>query len=406
MALSDIWQSTPPELVGQILSHHVDAHLDMDPAYVWVRLRQLSSLQKHRIERRFATFWLPKLSITLYVDAHQQFEYSLHETAPDGQATFKPPPDTDVSDLETAWAAYSPPNNSNITVRLGEGYLNGGCNGGYLVNDTNLPLLVHQHETSSGVGESIRFCWKAAMNELLREEVYMRKVLILQFADACNTWLASAAPPPDGGPNTRMPPLKEQVRLWKHCVQMPRRVATRRHRVERMNARRPVPVKLEFRACSMGLHEQEPDAAELAKLKNTTCCSICSRSQAPDIFEVVQCEESAVPQLDVFRRWLAQPRDEDWDDKGPPRGINLAGMGDSESDECADGVDDDGAALVSWVTIAHLYAEEFGWNCCTATGNNGIEWQVKRAGDARRRLYVCPRNLLVGESKVRWDIMG
>lgn len=177
MALSDIWQSTPPELVGQILSHHVDAHFDTDPAYTWVRLRQLSSPQKHGIERRFATFWLPKLSITLYNGAHWQFEYTLHETTPDGQATFRPPPDTDVNDLENAWAAYDPPNNSNITVRLGEGYLNGGCNGGYLVNDTNLPLLEHQRETSNVPGGGvIRFCWKAAMDGLLREEMYMRKV--------------------------------------------------------------------------------------------------------------------------------------------------------------------------------------------------------------------------------------
>lgn len=236
-------------------------------------------------------------------------------------------------------------------------------------------------------------------------------MLILQFADACNTWLALAPPPPDDGPNTRMPALKEQVRLWKYCVQMPRRVATRRHRVERMNARRPVPVKPEFRACSMHLHKQEPGAAELAKLKNTMCCSICSRSRAPDIFEVVQREESAVPQLDVFRRWLAQPRDENWNDQEPPRGINLAGMNDSdsESDECADGADgadDDGPAFVSWMTIAHLYSEEFGWNCCIVTGKDAIAWQVKRAGDAWKSLYVCPRDLLVGESKVRWDMLG
>jgi hypothetical protein len=422
MALSEIWRDLPRELVEQVLSHHVDAHFETDPACTWVRLRQLSSNQKHCIERHFEAFWLPKLSITLYHRTRGQFDFTPDETTEvtsDGKATFKAPLG---SDTKAAWEAYDSAATKPITVRLGEGYLNGGFKGGYLVNDTSLPgLELHGDEK----GERISFDWKAAMNELLREEMYMRRVgdelvqplssspqntinmrlTTPQFADACTTWLASAAPPTDDEtptPNPRMPPLKEQVKLWKYCVQMSRRVATLHHRVDKANASRPVDdqITLTFGACSMNLHKQEPDPAELEKIQNSGCCSICSRYQAPDVFEVVECEESVVTQLEVFRRWLGEPRGEGWGEE------ERRGGEDDSGEESEESEDDEEGEVVSWVTIARLYAEEFGWKCCIATGKQDMDWQEKRAADARRGQSNTPKKLLIDDWKTRWDIMG
>lgn len=178
MALSEIWHGLPRELVEQILTHHVDSHWE-DPAYTWVRLRHLSSDQKHRIERHFESSWLPKLNITLYYHTRDQFEYSLvqdkaNRVSADGKATFVfviGPNATDDTDPKVAWDDYSVALNRNITVRLGESWLSGGCKGGYILNDTDLPGLEVLDD-----GRRIRFCWKGAMDELLREEMYMRRV--------------------------------------------------------------------------------------------------------------------------------------------------------------------------------------------------------------------------------------
>ena len=191
MLSSSLWEKLPNELVEHIFSQLVDAHIDTDPAYTWVCLRQLSAHQKHTIELRFRSFWLPKISITLYAGTRHKFEYAIDDNAgaanPDdgdraifsihrqvhsplfGLSQDSMPGRMTTRSLREAWSQYDPAVNRNITVRLGEGYLAQGCKGGYLLNDTDLPGL-----EVSPAGK-IRFLWKDAVNELLREEIYMRK---------------------------------------------------------------------------------------------------------------------------------------------------------------------------------------------------------------------------------------
>ncbi|KAL2020774.1 hypothetical protein VTK56DRAFT_7972 [Thermocarpiscus australiensis] len=188
-----------------------------------------------------------------------------------------------------------------------------------------------------------------------------------------------------------MPSLNVQVQLWVNIVQMARRVAAFKHRVEKSKtmpaSTAAGPIELRFGTCSMRYHKQKPDPLELKRITEARCCYICSRSEAPDIFEVVNAEESVVPRLEVFQRWLDQVCEQGSDDE---KNVDLDG-------------EDDG---LSWVTIARLYAEEFGWQCCIATGQEGnTAWQETRASDARRR-FKSLETLFVGKSKRRWDILG
>jgi hypothetical protein len=193
MELSAIWGELPGDLSEKILSQVVDMHFHRDPAYTWTKLRHTSAHQKRVIEHRFGQFWLPKLTITLYAGALHKFEYALDEeggsSSPDAAgetATFavqlhiyRPiafaiqesvPGKQTHKYLRDAWASYDPATRRNLTVRLGEGYLGGGCRGGYIVNDTDLPGLQILEDAK------IRFRWKEAINELLREEMYLRTV--------------------------------------------------------------------------------------------------------------------------------------------------------------------------------------------------------------------------------------
>lgn len=208
----------------------------------------------------------------------------------------------------------------------------------------------------------------------------------MQFEDACSTWFAVAAPS-DSQDTAMSPPGEVQVQLWKLLVQIPRRVAGFRHRVEKSKTTPgAVEIELKFGAYSKHLHKQtpEPDGAE--KLKEARCCTICSRRDAPDIFEVVSYEESVVPQLPIFRRWLE-------------------GLGDWDGDE--DPTDDgEQQGAVGIATITNLYAEEFGWRCCVTTRKeDNLAWKERRANDARLWLTDL-RSILVGKDKVRWNVMG
>lgn len=184
-----------------------------------------------------------------------------------------------------------------------------------------------------------------------------------------------------------MPPPEVQVQLWSRVVQMPRRIAGLRHRVEK--AEGSGEIELKFGYYSMNLHKQTPDP-DRVKMEKTNCCTICSRRKGPDIFEVVYSEESAVPQLPIFRRWLDQRRRGDYhggDD-------DQEGFGDREDTES-----------VSSAAIGNLYAEEFGWQCCIVTGReHDTAWQEKRA-DCARGSFTDLDSILVG-NKERWDLLG
>ncbi|KAK3322950.1 hypothetical protein B0H66DRAFT_217428 [Apodospora peruviana] len=192
VVLSPIWHHLPQEIVETILTHHVDSFIDRDPALAWVQLRQISGYQLRRIERHFRQHWLPKMSITLYSpDAGcWSIEYFFHAFDEDNKKIvifaaeelalnswpvftqgFEP-----AATILDVWAdfARSPINKRNITVRLGEGVLSGGYHGGYIVNDTDLPGL--QHPPRAEQGRYVQFDWMRAMNELLREEMFMRNV--------------------------------------------------------------------------------------------------------------------------------------------------------------------------------------------------------------------------------------
>lgn len=173
----------PPELKEQILSELVD-DFDDDPAQQWM-LRHLSHHQKHRVEQRFRDFWLPKLIITQYLGASVSIDYTLVRlekpsvSASDAdeldyvahfQATLNPLFGIKPEYLLEMWKQHSV-ENPNAHLRLGEGLLNDGFRGGYIINDTELPGL--QVDES---GTNIRFDWHGAFNALLREEIMLRKV--------------------------------------------------------------------------------------------------------------------------------------------------------------------------------------------------------------------------------------
>lgn len=204
MEFSPIWRSLPIELVEQVFMHHVNAHFFTDPAYTWTQLRQLSGHQKRIVERHFRVYWLPRMSITLYASPSHRFEYGLDESVTTQQSATSAAsidggrdngagvvifamqqqihsPLAGISQdlgfgrftrqyLRKVWDMYHPATHRNITVRLGEGVLSGGYRGGYILNDTHL-LRLEMLESGK-----IRFEWKGTVNELLREEMYMRKV--------------------------------------------------------------------------------------------------------------------------------------------------------------------------------------------------------------------------------------
>lgn len=174
----------PPELTEQILSKVVD-EFDNDPAQQWT-LRHLSHYQKHRIEQRFCDFWLPKLIVTIYAGAWSSIDYKLvglekpsSNSASDSDmlnsvAHFQAPEDPNSrikqEYLVELWKEHSV-ETPNAHLRLGEGLLNDGFKGGYIVNDTELPEL---RVDESGI--HLRFDWRGAFSALLQEEIMLRKV--------------------------------------------------------------------------------------------------------------------------------------------------------------------------------------------------------------------------------------
>ena len=176
----DSVQKLSVELIEKIFTELVDTYHD-DPALQWVELRQLSAYQKRRIERHFRDFWLPKFVVTIYCGATTQLDYEL--------VTVKKRPDSTSDNithfslgqagrldrmpsdyLPNLWKSYSFENRV-AHLRLGESYLNGGLRAAYIVNDTGLPGL--QVDESA---KNIRFNWREALNELLREQMMLRNI--------------------------------------------------------------------------------------------------------------------------------------------------------------------------------------------------------------------------------------
>jgi hypothetical protein len=276
-------------------------------------------------------------------------------------------------------------------VRLGEGYLNGGFRGGYILNDTDLP-------GRQILERGIRFPWKDAMNELLREEMYMRKVgdemvcppvidetgsavlTMSQFAEACREWCATRPDKP------QLVPLYIEAKLWRCHVQSARRVAALKHRAAKSQTS-TLPIKLKFSATSMRLHKQEPDPESLAAVKSWNCCGRCSRTQEPDIFEVAVVEESVVPRLGIFQDWLAQVERE--------RSGYYYQMNQGNRD-------------ISLNTILNLYRDEFAWTCQLDDNEEWSEEEQKEEFDVARRrsnrFTSGTPSLFQGDDRVRWQL--
>lgn len=72
--------------------------------------------------------------------------------------------------IKPTWEEYSTGNRC-VTVRLGEGILNNGFAGGYILNDTFLPGLQVEED-----GHTVGFRWREALGELMREEMFMKGV--------------------------------------------------------------------------------------------------------------------------------------------------------------------------------------------------------------------------------------
>lgn len=172
----------PLEITEEILSALVDV-FDDDPAYQWTTLRQLSPHQKHRIERRFRDFWLRHVSLTLYYEStsdNTDFNFDGVSEKPgspemasfvfQGWGSIARPERNTPELLKRYWANYTS-GNRNATIRLGEGVLNGGFAGGYILNDTSLSGL-----EIDDAGQTVRIRWKEAINELMREEMFLRRI--------------------------------------------------------------------------------------------------------------------------------------------------------------------------------------------------------------------------------------
>ncbi|KAK1764219.1 hypothetical protein QBC33DRAFT_201795 [Phialemonium atrogriseum] len=311
----------PLEITEEILSALVDV-FDDDPAYQWTTLRQLSPHQKHRIERRFRDFWLRHVSLTLYYEStsdNTDFNFDGVSEKPgspemasfvfQGWRSIARPERNTPELLKRYWANYTS-RNRNATIRLGEGVLNGGFAGGYILNDTYLSGLEIDDS-----GQTVRIRWKEAINELMREEMFLRRITPSLLDNFLQHYLLS-----DDQSNSQPASLKLQLRVLAMEVQAARRVEGLLHRLRKEDPSGNT--KPHFGRKSARLHKQ-PVPHDYDDSQGD---QRYSRRPHPDIFEVCSQEESMIPQLPIFQDWLDG------------------------------GVEDE--------VMYDLLGEQFGWRCC------------------------------------------
>ncbi|KAI0387207.1 hypothetical protein F5Y04DRAFT_78876 [Hypomontagnella monticulosa] len=350
--MAAFWGNLPLELVERIMDLLVDDY-GQDPAYQWTTLRHTTRRQMRRIERHFWNYWVPKLTITLYSGARCQIDYvrSNEDGLETSRARFRTlapglANPLDKKDIRALWGQYSFENRV-AHLRLGEGVLNNGMTGGYIVNDTDIADL---QVDDDGLG--IAFNWRETLNALLREEIMMRRLHAEMVTDRRAKLAASH----------RWPPFEriQRLVLVKHSVldiQMAKRVAVQKHRLKRHD-----PSGRTKLGCltheSQHLHKQPLPAPPPASEAHRACCVICSRRTGPSIFEVVACEESVVLGLEG---WEKLTRDE----------------------------------------LLDLYAEAYGWNCYRCLGQeNNVEWQRTSKNDW---LTVCGSSAEKLHNVRRWS---
>ncbi|KAK2762191.1 hypothetical protein FQN54_001200 [Arachnomyces sp. PD_36] len=343
----------PPELTEQILSTLVDEHED-NPAQHWA-LRHLSHHQKRRIEQHFCDYWLPKLIVTIYGGAWTSIDYKLtglEKSSPitDGLndvAHFQASEDLDSrirqEYLKELWDGHSV-ESPKAHLRLGEGLLNDGFKGGYIVNDTEIPHLKVDES-----GTNIRFDWRGAFDALLREEIMLRKIHDEMIAEKTAKWRLE-----NDWPELKAIPSDVYMAFLCSEIQMQRRVAARKHRIHRYDPSGET--KPPFHKLSQHLHGQ---TATLTDGMPDGGCFCCNRKAGPDIFEVITKEESMVL---LYPGW---------------KSLDLE-------------------ALVD------LYAEEFGWQCCLVQNSRDREFQKKR----KDMWKTGSRTIESLKGIERWDILG
>ncbi|OTA70159.1 hypothetical protein K449DRAFT_3991 [Hypoxylon sp. EC38] len=354
-AIAEFWAKLPLELIERILDLLVDDY-GQDPAYQWTTLRYIARRQMRHIERHFWHQWVPNLTITLYSGPRCQVDYKLSSHINEdgfetGRVIFQTP-GTSLSnslnkgDIRALWDHYSFENRV-AHLRLGEGLLNHGMTGGYIVNDTDIVDLKIEDD-----GLGILFDWRQTFDALLREEVMMRRLQTEMALDRKKQLEAERRWPPF--------PRIQRLALVKHFVldiQMAKRVMVQKHRLKRHDPSGQAKLGC-FTHESRHLHKQPlpplPPASELRR----ACCSICSRHTGPSIFEVVSCEESVVLSLEDWQR-------------------------------------------LSKEELLDLYAEAYGWNCYRRLGQeNNVEWQQTSKSDW---LTVCSSSTEKLHSAHRWN---
>ncbi|KAK4118568.1 hypothetical protein N657DRAFT_685118 [Parathielavia appendiculata] len=240
MALSEIWRCLPGDLAENILSQLVDTYFHRDPA------------------------------ITLYAGAAHKFEYALMgDDESEAGTSADPELESGHSDAVAAFAVQL--HIHHPLVRVKQESKPGKLTQKYTREARASYDRRHTGISRCGLGKAIsvlakgkiRFRWKDAVNELLREEMYMREV-------------------GDEMPLT----LTIQVEIWRCHIQFARCVAVLLHRAAKSKAS-PRLIDVRFSAYSANLHKQQPDPESVEVVKNQVCCALCSRNQYPDIFEIV-----------------------------------------------------------------------------------------------------------------------
>ena len=257
----------------------------------------LSAHQKRRIERRFRDFWLPRLFFTVYEGSWFSADYKLvgqedepvngsanastsqrlthfHLVEPEG---FRG--DRDHMRLEARWQQYRS-SNRTANLRLGENYLNEGFRGGYIVDDTGLSGLRVENEA-----KELWFDWFGTFDQLMREEAMRTKTRNRMLEEEMALW----EPDHPSQCNDSEPgiSIEAMVKILVLKIQMASRVKVYKHRVHRYDpsgATQPA-----FRAYSQKHHKQTPTVAIPEHARRGCFC--CSRTDSPDIFEVVSQEE-------------------------------------------------------------------------------------------------------------------
>ncbi|KAK3314882.1 hypothetical protein B0H66DRAFT_324954 [Apodospora peruviana] len=212
----DLAAKLPNELVEEILSAHVRS-FDHNPSYQWIQLRHLSRRQRHLIETYFRKFWLPTVSITLYLGGHHQIDYKFSSVEWSGAgnldtdstnreestflAVFRADQSTVFHDRDTPnpftpaalarlWREYlaetKPDCGRTASIRFGEGVLNGGLSGGYIFNVAEL----HGLQFDASDGSEIWFRFRETITSVMRDEFRLRQITLNLVSTASRDMLA------------------------------------------------------------------------------------------------------------------------------------------------------------------------------------------------------------------------